>query len=93
MVASFRRDNVPEPTRRAYDISAFGKIVAKNSEDVQKEMIVYANIIAQESIGGWYLVSTMPVTVATTKKRFKGSEMPYNVLVFARDRVEEVLPQ
>ena len=70
-----------------------GKIVAKNSEDVQKEMIVYANIIAQESIGGWYLVSTMPVTVATTKKRFKGTEMPYNVLVFARDRVEEVLPQ
>ena len=70
-----------------------GRIVAKNNEAVQKEMVVYANIIAQESVGGWYLVSTMPVTVATTKKRFKGTDMPYNVLVFARDRIEEVIPQ
>ena len=66
-----------------------GKIVAKKSADVQREMVVYANVIAQETVGGWYLVATMPVTVATTKKRFKGSEVPYNVLIFARDKAEE----
>ena len=70
-----------------------GKIVAKKSSDVQREMVVYANIIAQETIGGWYLVSSMPVTVATTKRRFKGSELPYNVLVFARDKADEEIPQ
>ena len=70
-----------------------GRIVAKNSDEVQQEMLVYANVIAQESIGGWYLVSTMPVTVATTKKRFRGIEMPYNVLVFARDRIDEKTSQ
>ena len=53
----------------------------------------YANIIAQESVGGWALVTSMPVTVATTKKRFKGTDMPYNVLVFERERYEEDKPQ
>ena len=66
-----------------------GRIVAKSSEEIQKEMMVYANIIAQETIGGWYLVSTMPVTVASTKKRDGGTDLPYNVLVFARDTIEE----
>ena len=33
MVASFRRDNVPEPTRRAYDISAFGALDAYTEEN------------------------------------------------------------
>jgi hypothetical protein len=66
-----------------------GRIVAKNSDEVQQEMLVYANVIAQESVGGWYLVSTMPVTVATSKKRFKGTDLPYNVLVFARDKAED----
>ena len=70
-----------------------GRIVAKNNEEVQKEMAIYANIIAQESVGGWELVSSMPVTVATTKKRFRGTNMPYNVLVFVRDRFEGELPQ
>ena len=70
-----------------------GRIVAKNNEAVQKEMAVYANVIAQETIGGWYLVSTMPVTVLTSKRRFKGSEVPYNVLVFARDKKDEDTPQ
>ena len=39
-----------------------GRIVAKKSEDIQREMLVYANVIAQETVGGWYLVSSMPVT-------------------------------
>ncbi|MBR2385033.1 MAG: hypothetical protein IKA99_05470 [Clostridia bacterium] len=66
-----------------------GKIVAKKSADIQREMLVYANVIAQETVGGWYLVSSMPVTVASSKKRFRGTELPYNVLVFARDKAEE----
>ena len=66
-----------------------GRIVAKKSEDIQREMLVYANVIAQETVGGWYLVSSMPVTVATSKKRFKGTDLPYNVLVFARDKAED----
>ena len=66
-----------------------GKIVAKKSASVQKEMMVYANVIAQESVGGWYLVSSMPVVVASSKRRFRGKELPYNVLVFAREKIEE----
>ena len=70
-----------------------GRIVAKKSADIQREMLVYANVIAQETVGGWYLVSSMPVTVATSKKRFKGTDLPYNVLVFARDKAEDENPQ
>ena len=66
-----------------------GKIVAKKSEVIQKEMAVYANVIAQEAIAGWELVSSMPVVVATSKRKFKGKELPYNVLVFAREIDEE----
>lgn len=66
-----------------------GRIVAKNSASIQKEMLVFANVIAQETVGGWHLVSSMPVVVASSKRRFRGTELPYNVLVFAREKIEE----
>ena len=66
-----------------------GQIVAKKGCDVQKEMSVFANIIAQELVGGWTLISTMPVSVASSKKRLKGSITPYNVFVFSRDKAED----
>ena len=63
-----------------------GKIVAKKSSEVQNEMSVYANVIAQETVGGWELVSSSPVVVATSKRRLKGKEIPYIVFVFAREK-------
>ena len=68
------------------------RVVAKKETAAGKEIAEFANIIAQECIGGWELVGVMPITVSTSKKRFKGANTPYNALVFKRD-VDELPPE
>ena len=66
-----------------------GKIVAKDEVGVNVQIGSLASVIAQEIVGGWELVAAMPIVVATTKKRFKGRELPYNALVFARELIKD----
>ena len=65
-----------------------GKIVGR-SESASKQIIALGDIIAHESIGGWQLLAAMPIVVASSKRRFKGTETPYNALVFARDIIKD----
>ena len=66
-----------------------GKIVAYNEVSVNTQIGSLASVIAQEIVGGWELVTAMPIVVATTKDRFKGRELPYNALVFAREIIKD----
>ncbi|MBQ4099363.1 MAG: hypothetical protein IJC87_04495 [Clostridia bacterium] len=66
-----------------------GKIVAESEAVVNTQIGALAGVIAQELVGGWELVTAMPIVVATTKKRFKGKELPYNALVFARELIKD----
>lgn len=66
-----------------------GRVVANTIEDAGKQISSLSSVIAQESVAGWELVSTMPIVVSTNKKRSKGVDMPYNALVFAREVIVE----
>lgn len=62
-----------------------GKVVANNDIDASKQISALASVIAQESIGGWQLLATMPVIVSNSKKSVGSKEHPYNALIFARE--------
>ncbi|MBE5741874.1 MAG: hypothetical protein E7360_00950 [Clostridiales bacterium] len=66
-----------------------GRVVAKTGVEASKQISALASIVTQESIGGWELISAMPIVVASSKKRFRGTETPYNALVFAREVIKE----
>ena len=70
------------------------RVVARTEMAAGREISELASIIAQESVGGWIFMSAMPITVSTSKRRFRGNNIPYNALVFARDVAEtpEELP-
>jgi hypothetical protein len=65
------------------------RVIAKSEVEAGKQISALNSVIAQESIGGWELITAMPIKVADTKKRFKGVETLYNALVFAREIVED----
>ena len=66
-----------------------GRVVAKTEAEASKQISALASIVNQEAIGGWELISAMPVIVSSTKRRFRGTDTPYNALVFAREVVKE----
>ena len=69
-------------------IPAPGRMVIKKNESLAKSLQTFADIVAQESLGGWELVGTLPVVAVTKVKRLTSSEEPYNVLVFAKEDKE-----
>ena len=70
-----------------------GRVVAKTETEAGRQIASLYSVIAQESIGGWELLTAMPIVVSTTKKRFRGVETPYNALVFQREIIEEETPK
>ena len=66
-----------------------GKVVANNDIEASKQIAALANVIVQETVGGWQLVSTMPVLVSNSKKSVGSTEHPYNALIFARDILDD----
>ena len=66
-----------------------GKVVASNDIDASKQISALANVIVQESIGGWELLATMPIVVSSSKKAIGSKEYPYNALIFAREVISD----
>ena len=64
-------------------------VLAKSEEAVSKEFSKFAGIIEQEVYDGWQLVSTMPITVDTSKRMRKSRAMSYNALIFEREVLEK----
>ena len=61
-----------------------GRVIVKPKEDLGSAFNAFAETVAQEALGGWELVSEMPVSVVTKKARMKTEEEPYNALIFSR---------
>ena len=61
------------------------RIVARPKENLSGAYASFAQIVEQESLGGWELVTAMPVSVETKKSRLRTIEEQYNLLVFAKD--------
>lgn len=70
-------------------VPCHGRVVAKPKAELADAFNAFAEIIAQESLGGWELVTVMPVSVVTKKGRTDAAEEPYNALVFTRNVEEE----
>ena len=66
-----------------------GKVVVKPKDSMTSAFNYLAEMIAQESVGGWELVSSMPINVVTKKRRLRTLEENYNALVFAKEASEE----
>ncbi len=64
-----------------------GQIVAKNETLVEKSIANFSNLIMQESVNGWTLVSSMPIEVL--KRSSAKSGVSYNALVFVREEHKE----
>ena len=78
---------------KEYKVVPFpARVVAKNEIVAGREISEFADVISQECLGGWELIGTMPITVSSSKRRFKGSNTPYNALIFTRE-VDEVPPE
>ena len=65
-----------------------GRMVVKKNESLAKSLQSFADIVAQESLGGWELVASLPVVAVTKIKRLSSVEEPYNVLIFAKEEKE-----
>lgn len=70
-------------------VPAPSRVVVKPKEVLTNTFTDINNIITMESLGGWELVSSMPVTVVEKKNAKNTFEEVYNLLVFAKDKVEE----
>lgn len=66
-----------------------GKVVVKPKDSMTSAFNYLAEMIAQESVGGWELVSSMPINVVTKKRRLRTLEEDYNALIFAKEASEE----
>ena len=62
-----------------------GRVVVKSKENMSGSFDAFADIVSQESLGGWELVAAMPLTVVKKKRRLRTFEEPYNALVFAKE--------
>ena len=51
-----------------------GRVIVKPKEDLGSAFNAFAETVAQEALGGWELVSVMPVSVVTKKARMKTEE-------------------
>ncbi|HBF86139.1 MAG TPA: hypothetical protein DDW54_00510 [Clostridiales bacterium] len=69
-------------------IPAPGRVVVKDESEAAEKIGSMANVIVQESVGGWELVTAMPVNVSRQKGK-KYIEEPYNALVFVKDVLKE----
>lgn len=67
-----------------------GKIIGKTIDDAVNAIPSLASIITQESVGGWQLVSVMPVTACNKKRGLKAIQEPYNALIFAREEIADI---
>ena len=65
-----------------------GRMVVKKNENLSKALQTFSDIVSQESLGGWELVSSIPVVTVTKLKRLSSVEEPYNVLIFAKEDEE-----
>lgn len=66
-----------------------GRIVVKPNEKLDASFIAINDVITQETMGGWELVSVMPITVALKKNRKRTYDEPYNALIFSKDAAEQ----
>ena len=62
-----------------------GRIVARPKENLSGAYASFAQIVEQESLGGWELVTAIPVVAVTKIKRLSSLDEPYNVLIFAKE--------
>ena len=74
---------------KIYKVVPASRVVVKPKEVLTNTFTDINNIITMESLGGWELVSSMPVTVVEKKNAKNTFEEVYNLLVFAKDKVEE----
>lgn len=62
-----------------------GRMVIKKNESLAKSLQSFSDIVCQESLGGWELVTAIPVVAVTKIKRLSSLDEPYNVLIFAKE--------
>ena len=65
-------------------VPAQGRVVVKDASEASEKIGALSNVIIQESVGGWELVTAMPVNVSRLKGK-KYVEEPYNALIFAKE--------
>lgn len=66
-----------------------GRVVGRDEEDIARQIGGFSNIIIQESVGGWELVTSMPVAVTKNGGKKGYVDEPYNALVFAKEVIKE----
>ena len=63
-----------------------GRLVINKGETVNNALKGFEDVVAQETLGGWELVTAMPVAAVTKIKRRRSVEEPYNILIFSREQ-------
>lgn len=59
-------------------------VIGKNAK-VQDAIVDYFEVIKQESVDGWELLSVAPINVIRKDGGLKGKEEAYNAFVFVKD--------
>lgn len=62
-----------------------GRMVLGKKEKPDAVLHQFEDTISKESLGGWELVTSIPVTSVTKIKRLRSTEEPYNLLVFSKE--------
>ena len=62
-----------------------GNLVLGKDDKVQEAIMGYFDVIKQESVDGWELLSVTPVNVVRKDGPTKGKAEPYNIFVFTKE--------